>query len=53
LSQANKLHFRAGAGVVAKSNPDSEVQEVYNKVGALESAIKKADLINQSLKSEQ
>ncbi|MEP2026456.1 MAG: anthranilate synthase component I family protein [Reichenbachiella sp.] len=53
LSQNNKLHFRAGAGVVAKSNPDSEVQEVYNKVGALQSAIKKADLINQKLEAQQ
>lgn len=53
LSQNNKLHFRAGAGVVAKSNPDSEVQEVYNKVGALQSAIKKADLINEKLEAQQ
>lgn len=47
LSQDNTLHFRAGAGVVAKSNPDNEVQEVYNKIGALESAIAKAVEINQ------
>lgn len=47
LSQDNTLHFRAGAGVVAKSNPDNEVQEVYNKIGALESAIEKAVQINQ------
>lgn len=53
LSQNNKLHFRAGAGVVAKSNPDSEVQEVYNKVGALQSAIKKADSINQKLEAQK
>ncbi|MFY0628212.1 MAG: anthranilate synthase component I family protein [Reichenbachiella sp.] len=49
LSQNNTLHFRAGAGVVAKSDPDSEVQEVYNKVGALKSAIEKADSMNKSL----
>lgn len=53
LSQNNKLHFRAGAGVVAKSNPDSEVQEVYNKIGALQSAIQKADLINKKLEAQQ
>ena len=53
LSQNNKLHFRAGAGVVAKSNPDSEVQEVYNKIGALQSAIKKADSINKILEAQQ
>lgn len=49
LSQNNKLHFRAGAGVVAKSNPDSEVQEVYNKIGALKSAINKANDMNKTL----
>lgn len=52
LSQNNKLHFRAGAGVVAKSNPDSEVQEVYNKIGALKSALKKADEINKTLNDQ-
>ena len=48
LSQDNKLHFRAGAGVVAKSDPDSEVQEVYNKIGALQSALEKANNLTQS-----
>ncbi|MEM8896442.1 MAG: anthranilate synthase component I family protein [Bacteroidota bacterium] len=43
LSQNNKLHFQAGAGVVAKSNPESEVQEVFNKLGALQSALSKAE----------
>lgn len=49
LSQNNKLHFRAGAGVVAKSDPDSEVQEVYNKIGALKSALDKADSIDYEM----
>ncbi|SHK83306.1 anthranilate synthase component 1 [Reichenbachiella agariperforans] len=48
LSQDNQLHFRAGAGVVAKSDPDSEVQEVYNKIGALKTAIEKANSLNQA-----
>lgn len=52
LSQNNTLHFRAGAGVVAKSDPDSEVQEVYNKIGALQSAIEKADSINQKIEAQ-
>jgi len=43
LSQNNTLFFQAGAGVVAKSVPDSEVQEVYNKVGALVKAIELAE----------
>ncbi|MCV9385430.1 anthranilate synthase component I family protein [Reichenbachiella ulvae] len=53
LSQDNKLHFRAGAGVVAKSNPDSEVQEVYNKIGALKTAIEKANSMNLAQRAIQ
>ena len=45
LSRANKLIFQAGAGVVAKSNPESELQEVNNKVEALRKAIKMAEQI--------
>ena len=39
LSKDNTLFFQAGAGVVAKSNPQSELEEVNNKLGALCSAI--------------
>lgn len=39
LSQNHKLHWQAGAGLVAKSDPESELQEVYNKLGALTKAI--------------
>lgn len=46
LSQNNKLFYQAGAGVVAKSVPESELQEVYNKVAALESAISMAQELN-------
>ncbi|MGB3591104.1 MAG: anthranilate synthase component I family protein, partial [Nonlabens sp.] len=42
LSQGNELHYRAGAGVVVESDPDDELQEVYNKTNALRSAIKQA-----------
>ncbi len=45
LSRSNKLYFQAGAGIVSKSNPQSEVQEVYNKLAALESAMKMAETI--------
>jgi anthranilate synthase component 1 len=41
LSRQNRLEFRAGAGVVVESNPEDELQEVYNKTNALRSAIKK------------
>jgi len=50
LSQDNTLHFQAGAGIVAKSNPDNEVKEVYNKIDALKSAIRQATKIIQKEK---
>lgn len=43
LSQNNKLFFQAGAGVVSKSDPNSEVQEVYNKLAALQNALEEAE----------
>jgi anthranilate synthase component 1 len=39
LSQNNTLIYQAGAGVVAASNPQSELQEVNNKLNALKQAI--------------
>jgi len=39
LSRNNTLTYQAGAGVVAASQPESELQEVNNKLGALKSAI--------------
>ncbi|WP_425077533.1 anthranilate synthase component I family protein [Psychroserpens sp. S379A] len=45
LSQNHKLHWQAGAGLVSKSNPNHELQEVYNKLGALTTAIKMAEEI--------
>jgi anthranilate synthase component 1 len=46
LSRNNTLYYQAGAGVVAKSNPDSEVQEVYNKLAALKQAVRNAEKLN-------
>ena len=43
LSRNNTLYFQAGAGVVASSNPESELQEVNNKLGALKKAIEYAN----------
>lgn len=45
LSKNHQLHWQAGAGLVSKSNPDHELQEVYNKLGALKQAIKIAERI--------
>lgn len=42
LSQHNTLTYQAGAGIVAASNPENELQEVNNKLGALKKAIELA-----------
>ena len=42
LSKDNTLYYQAGAGIVAKSSEESELQEVNNKLAALTAAIKKA-----------
>ncbi len=39
LSRDNTLFYQAGAGIVAKSVEESELQEVNNKLGALTKAI--------------
>lgn len=39
LSKENQLEYQSGAGVVAKSVPENEMQEVHNKLGALRRAI--------------
>ncbi|MDR1864234.1 MAG: anthranilate synthase component I family protein [Bacteroidales bacterium] len=39
LSRNNKLYFQAGAGIVAKSDPEKELKEVNNKLEALQKAI--------------
>lgn len=43
LSKANNLYYQAGAGVVAKSVVESELQEVNNKLAALTRALVIAD----------
>ncbi|TPE43162.1 anthranilate synthase component I family protein [Pontibacter mangrovi] len=46
LSKDYKLYFQAGAGIVAASNPESELQEVDNKLMALRRALDLAQNIN-------
>lgn len=43
LSKNNELHYQAGAGIVADSVPENELQEVYNKLGALDKALTLAE----------
>ena len=45
LSKNNCLIYQAGAGIVSASNPQSELQEVNNKLNALTEAIKSAENI--------
>ena len=45
LSKNHRLFYQAGAGIVAKSTAKSELQEVYNKLGALKSALELAEKI--------
>lgn len=43
LSKNNRLYFQAGAGVVVSSVEENELQEINNKLGALLSALEKAE----------
>ena len=45
LSKENTLTCQAGGGIVAASNPQNELQEVTNKLGALKKAIHLAETI--------
>jgi anthranilate synthase component 1 len=42
-SKNQELHYQAGAGMVSKSVPENELQEVYNKLGALDKALTLAE----------
>lgn len=46
MSRNNTLFYQAGAGVVAASNPESELQEVNNKLNALKKAVELAEEVN-------
>ena len=45
LSKNHQLHAQAGAGIVATSDEDLEMQEVYNKLRALNKAVEMAETI--------
>lgn len=45
MSKNNTLYYQAGAGIVAKSVVESELQEVHNKLAALRTAIEQARTI--------
>ena len=43
VSRGNTLYYQAGAGIVAKSDPENELREVNHKLGALNRAIEIAN----------
>jgi anthranilate synthase component 1 len=45
LSKNHVLHYQAGAGLVAASDPENELQETYNKLGALTKALEIAEAL--------
>lgn len=45
LSKNHKLYYQAGAGIVSESIADNEMQEVYNKLAALDKALEIAETI--------
>lgn len=45
LSKNNELHYQAGAGIVADSVPEKELQEVNHKIAALRKAIEMAQTL--------
>jgi anthranilate synthase component 1 len=48
LSLNHTLFYQAGAGIVQVSDPESELQEVNNKLGALKKALVEAENIGKS-----
>ncbi|MCW5520732.1 anthranilate synthase component I family protein [Aureitalea sp. L0-47] len=45
VSKNHTLHYQAGAGIVSDSKEESELQEVYNKLGALTKAMEMAETV--------
>ena len=43
VSKNHQLHYQAGAGIVSESKEENELQEVYNKLGALTKALEIAE----------
>ena len=47
VSIGNRLYSQAGAGIVARSNPEMELRETNNKLGALVKAVDYATTFNE------
>ncbi len=46
VSKENTLYYQAGAGLVTKSDEESELQEVNNKLGALKKAVEMSETVS-------
>jgi anthranilate synthase component 1 len=47
LSKNHRLYYQAGAGLVAASDPQAELEETYNKLGALSKALTIAESLKR------
>jgi anthranilate synthase component 1 len=47
LSKNHRLYYQAGAGLVAASEPQAELEETYNKLGALSKALEIAESLKR------
>jgi anthranilate synthase component 1 len=48
FTNGNKIYWQAGAGIVADSKPELEAKEIKNKSGAMVSALKFAEGLNEN-----
>jgi anthranilate synthase component 1 len=48
FTNGNKIYWQAGAGIVADSKPELEAKEIRNKSGAMVSALKFAEGLNEN-----
>jgi len=53
LSKNNTLYYRAGAGIVDSSIEENELNEVFNKMGALRKAIELASKKEEAIKEKE
>jgi len=53
LSNNNSLHYRAGAGIVDSSVDENELNEVFNKIGALRKAVELASKTEITTKEKE
>jgi anthranilate synthase component 1 len=53
LSKSNVLYYQAGAGIVISSDEEKELNEVKNKVSALQKAVKLAEKFNNIAEADK